>query len=129
MDRQLVIGQRLRAEVRRPFRQRGDGDDVVADPPSPALRQVCQAPAAQMRLPRFRPPGVVHGDVAVVRQQAYRPLVVRKSIDVAHPDLGLRIAGNALHRASPSGSGYPNTSSSGTLKTRAIWKAISSEGE
>ena len=34
-----------------------------------------------------------------------------------------------LHHGSPSPSGYWNTSSSGTLNTREIWKAISREGE
>ena len=34
-----------------------------------------------------------------------------------------------LHRGPASPSGYWNTSSSGTLNTWAIWKAISREGE
>jgi hypothetical protein len=37
--------------------------------------------------------------------------------------------GSDDHGGADQRSGYWNTSSSGTLKTRAIWKAISSVGE
>src|SRR5438477_12371293 len=83
MKGQFVAGQRLGTQVPRALRQRRDGTDVVADALPLDLTKVRQTPG-----PEVRPPSVIHDDLGITHQDAYRPVVVRPPEN--SPDLDLR---------------------------------------